>query len=306
MKNTFLVVMTVVAVVLVGFLIYLFSSDKITWNAENNSNVVATPNNNETATTTEEKKDENPGQTVLGASADGNQIMAYHFGEGEKELIFVGGTHGGYSWNTALVAFDLVDYLESNKDAVPKNLRVTVIPVLNPDGLKAVVGTTSRFDVDDVPKEASARIAGRFNGNDVDLNRNFDCDWKESGTWQSRTVSGGKAPFSEPESKALRDYVEAHKPTAVVVWYSSAGGVFASNCHGDVLPETTTLTDVFAKASGYKAFKQFDFYEITGDMVNWLAKEGIPAISVLLTTHEAVEWDKNRAGIEAMFKHYAE
>jgi hypothetical protein len=89
------------------------------------------------------------------------------------------------------------------------------------------------------------------------------------------------------------------------VWYSQAGGVFASSCHNGVLPETATLTQTFADASGYKAYQTFDFYEVTGDMVNWLAKSKVPAISVLLTNHTDTEWDKNWAGIAAVLNYYA-
>jgi len=92
----------------------------------------------------------------------------------------------------------------------------------------------------------------------------------------------------------------------VVAWYSAAGGVYSSNCHNGVLPETTKLTNAFAKASGYAAHESFDFYEITGDMVNWFAKNNIPAISVLLTNHTDTEWAKNRAGIDAVLKYYAQ
>ena len=246
------------------------------------------------------------GETTIGTSAGGRDITAYRFGTGETELLFVGGIHGGYSWNTALVAYELVDYLEENPEVVPENVRVTVVPVLNPDGLEAVVGTDGRFTAADVPSVRAETIPGRFNANTVDLNRNFDCDWQESGTWQDTTVDGGSAPFSEPESQAIRDYVAATDPDAVVVWYSAAGGVFASSCHNDVLPETRTLTTLYAEASGYRPYESFDFYAITGDMVNWLAREKIPAISVLLTTHSDVEWEKNRAGIDALLERYAE
>ena len=92
----------------------------------------------------------------------------------------------------------------------------------------------------------------------------------------------------------------------MVVWYSAAGGVYASSCHNDVLPETDTILNTYSKASGYKAYKNFDYYAITGDMVNWLAKNNIPAISVLLTTHADTEWSKNRAGVDALMKYYAE
>ena len=247
----------------------------------------------------------NEKETVIGTSVENRAITAYHYGTGDTELLFVGGIHGGYSWNTVLVAYELMDYLEENPSVIPKNVKVTVIPVLNPDGLAQVVDIDGRFTRADVSRSDIEAIAGRFNGNTVDLNRNFDCDWQSSGTWQSKTVSGGTKAFSEPESQALKGYVETHDISGAIVWYSASGGVFASNCHDDILPETLVLTNTYAKASGYKAYESFDFYEITGDMVNWLAKNDIPAISVLLTTHSDVEWDKNKAGIEALLKHYA-
>ena len=245
-------------------------------------------------------------EVAIGTSAGGNDIMAYHYGMGDTELLFVGGIHGGYEWNTSLVAYQLMDYLKANPGVIPDNVTVTVIPVLNPDGLNKIVGTTGRFTKADVPASEETTIPGRFNANNVDINRNFDCDWQAQGTWQNRTVSGGSAAFSEPESQAIHDYVESNKPAAVVVWYSAAGGVFASNCHNGILPETLTLTNLFAKASGYKAYDSFDFYKITGDMVNWLASLKIPAISVLLTTHSDTEWDKNKAGIDALLEHFAQ
>jgi len=253
-----------------------------------------------------EESDELPfvTETVIGQSVQGRDITAYHYGTGDTELLFVGGIHGGYEWNTVLVAYQLMDYLNANPNVVPANVTVTVIPVLNPDGLNKIVGSPGRFSLVDVPDSAAATIPGRYNANNVDLNRNFDCDWQAQGVWQDKTVSGGTAPFSEPESQAFRQYVQARRPTAVVVYYSAVGGVFASNCHTGILPETLTLTNLYADASGYKAYEDFDFYTITGDAVNWLAKNKIPGISVLLTTHEDVEWERNNAGVLAILNHY--
>jgi hypothetical protein len=52
--------------------------------------------------------------------------------------------------------------------------------------------------------------------------------------------------------------------------------------------------------------KAYDFYAVTGDMVNWFAKNKIPAISVLLTNHTDTEWTKNKAGAEAILKSFAQ
>ena len=246
------------------------------------------------------------GTSTIGTSVSGTEIVAYHFGTGDKELLLLGGIHGGYSWNTALLSFELIDWLTKNESIIPDNVRVTIIPVLNPDGLKVATGKTGRFVASDITTVEDTRIAGRFNARNVDLNRNFECEWQTSGTWQNRSVSGGSAPFSEPESQAVKNYVQTSEPTAVVTWYSAAGGVYASSCKNGTLPETLTITNLYAKAAGYTAHEEFNYYEITGDMVNWLAGQKIPAISVLLTTHTETELAKNKSGIEALLNHLAE
>lgn len=305
MKKSIIIIVAIVVLAILGFFIFNKTSQE---KSENQNQEETVEKENTVSTTTEEKSlgQSEEGQRVIGKSVNGNDINAYTYGTGDTHLLFVGGIHGGYSWNTALVAYELIDYLNENRDTLAENLKITVVPVLNPDGLDKVVGTTGRFARSAVPVSESQTILGRFNGNDVDLNRNFDCDWQAEGRWQTRTVSGGTAVFSEPESQAIKKYIETNRPNAVLVWYSAVGGVFASNCHEGVLSETKELVNVFANASGYKPYEEFDFYEITGDMTNWLAKIGVPAISVLLTTHEAVEWDKNLKGIQAMFGHYTE
>jgi len=258
----------------------------------------------ETPDTAEPEPDKE--KSVIGKSVEGRDIIAYHYGDGDTEILFVGGIHGGYEWNTTLVVYKAMDYFKAYPSAIPANLKLTFIPVLNPDGLYKVVGMTGQFTPANVTSSQSVQISGRFNANNVDLNRNFDCDWQSSAKWQDTAVSGGSTVFSEPESLAIKNYIETQKPKAVVVWYSAAGGVFASSCHNGVSPETNAITQKFADASGYPAYESFDFYAITGDMVNWFAKSNIPAISVLLTNHTDIEWSKNKAGIEAILEYYAE
>ncbi len=299
-----------VALLVLGGIVYVLQKDSTSdYQAEpetDTTDVVVDESVTEEEPEPEPEPAERGPESVIGQSANGNDITAYHFGSGDEEILFVGGTHGGYSFNTALVAFELVDYLTANPDVVPEGYTATVIPVLNPDGLNETIGTTGRFDGAAVTANDEARVDGRFNGNGVDINRNFDCQWEAEATWQNRDVSGGSAPFSEPEALAIRQYVDDNDIAGAVVWYSQAGGVYASQCDGPTLPATTELTDVFADAAGYPAFAEFDFYEITGDMVNWFAKERIPAISVLLTDHENAEWSKNRAGVNAVLEYFAE
>jgi len=300
MKKTIIAIVIVILVVVgIYFLVTKFSNKVVLTNDQTVATTTAT-----TATTTATSTLENKAQMVIGKSTQGRDIMAYNYGTGETKLLFIGGIHGGYEWNTVLLAQKTMDYLKANPETIPANVKVTVIPVMNPDGLFKVVGTTGSFTQADVLASKVDTTLGRFNANNVDLNRNFDCDWQTTGMWQNKTVSGGSEAFSETESQAVRRYIETESPEAVVVWYSASGGVFSSSCHNGVLPETKKLTNAYAKASGYPAFEEFNFYEITGDMVNWLAKENVSAISVLLTNHTDIEWTKNLAGIQALLKYY--
>jgi hypothetical protein len=243
--------------------------------------------------------------SVIGTSAGGHDIRAYEFGSGDTHVLFVGGTHGAYDWNTVSLAYNFVDELQENPDMLPSGVRVSVVPALNPDGLNSVIGTTGRFDLSQVPATEQT-IPGRFNANDVDLNRNFDCQWQSQGQWRDRTVDGGSAPFSEPESQALRDYVSSFDPDAAVIWYSAGGSVVAASCDGTITSETRSLMNTYADASGYPAQDTFDAYELTGDAANWLAKVDVPAISVILETHESPEWSKNRPALEAVLEELAQ
>ncbi len=300
MKKSIIVVLVII---IIGVGIYYFTKGSST-NISVNQNQATTT---ETVNSQNNQTPQNSAVTVIGKSVEGRDILAYNYGIGTTtKLLFVGGIHGGYEWNTALVAYQLMDYLKTNPDVIPTNVKVTVIPVLNSDGLNKVVGTTTgNFSQSDVSSSDATVVAGRFNSNDVDLNRNFDCDWQTTGKWQSKTVSGGDSAFSEPESQAIKNYIEKNEPTAVVVWYSAAGGVYSSSCHNGVSAQTDKLTKTFASASGYPAHESFDFYATTGDMVNWLAKINIPAISVLLTNHNDTEWSKNQKGVDAVLKYYS-
>ena len=290
------IVIGLILLVLVGAGAFVFLSEKESIEtvppAEENEYVVPEettepePSPFEVVPAGSQKKEVTP-QEVIGASTEGKDIVAYHFGEGDTELLFVGGIHGAFAPNTSAVMDKFVAALMDEEINIPENVTVTVIPNLNPDA-----------------RGESDTRAARLNANGVDLNRNFDCEWEAEGVWRSAPVSGGDAAFSEPEAAAVRDYVADNKVTAAVVYYAAGGGVYASNCGGSLDPTIAKLTSVYADASGYTANDEFDAYKISGDATNWMAKEGIPAIGVLLGDYTSTEWKENLAGIEAVLKYY--
>jgi predicted deacylase len=257
----------------------------------------------ETATTT-------PVRTIIGTSVQGRAIESFTYGSSHgtsttaKKIVFVGGIHGGYEWNSVLLAYQFMSYLELYPEIVPDNVSITVIPNANPDGVYRVTNKEGVFSSTDVATSTAVQESGRFNARTVDLNRNFDCLWQATSTWRSKAVSAGTSPFSEPETAAFRDFISANKPTAVVFWHSQSNAVYASQCGKGILPETLALMNTYATASQYPAVKEFAAYATTGAADDWLASIGIPAITVELSTHESIETERNIAGVRAVLEYY--
>lgn len=290
-KNIVIAVLVLVVVLIGGYALYVQQT--------------ATPEPSPVAPTPVAEPAPEVRSSTIGTSVEGRTIDAYQLGSGETHLLFVGGMHGGYEWNSTLLAYEMLDYLEEDLSRVPEDVTVHIIPNLNPDGMALAVDQEGRFTAADVTDPTTRVAAGRFNANQVDLNRNFDCKWAPESSWRGETVSAGTEPFSEPEAAALRDYVQATNPEAVVFWHSQANNVYASECEAGVLPETLTLMSTYAQAADYGEVPVFDAYPITGDAEGWLASIGIPAVTVELETANSIEWPRNLAGTMATLELYS-
>jgi len=232
--------------------------------------------------------------SIIGQSVQGRDIMAHTFGTGSTSVLFVGGIHGGYEGNTVGLAEGVIEEFHLQPGVIPDHLTVHVIPNLNPDGY-ALPATATDFD-------------RRMNANGVDLNRNFDCEWVAESTWRSTPVSGGSAPFSEPEAVALRDYITLIQSNliAAVFWHSKANQVFTSECGlgNGTAPGGPQLMNTYATAANYEAFGMWTAYPVTGAAEDWLATLGIPAITVELETRDSIEWQRNWAAVLATLRLY--
>ncbi len=244
-------------------------------------------------------------QPPIGQSYGGRPIEHYIFGAGPVHLAFVGAIHGGYEWNSANLAYAMIDYFERNPAAVPDAITLHIVPVANPDGLARVAPDWQTGPIPTPAGVISDTYSGRFNGRDVDLNRNWDCNWQPTAVWRDEPVNAGLSPFSEPEVIALRDLFLDTPMAAVVFWHSAAGTVLAGFCAPvEVHAPSRELAQVYAAASGYSTQAPLG-YVISGDASDWLTTQDIPSFAVELTTHSVVEWDRNIAGTLAVLNHFA-
>ena len=244
-------------------------------------------------------------QPPIGRSYGGRPIEHYVFGAGPVHLAFVGAIHGGYEWNSANLAYAMIDYFERNPAAVPDAITLHIVPVANPDGLARVAPDWQTGPIPTPAGVISDTYSGRFNGRDVDLNRNWDCHWQPTAVWRDEVVDAGLAPFSEPEVVALRDFFLAQPMQAVVFWHSAAGTVLAGVCDtSEAHAPSRELAQIYAAASGYSTQAPLG-YAISGDASDWLTTQDIPSVAIELTNHSVIEWDRNIAGTLAVLNHFA-
>jgi hypothetical protein len=124
----------------------------------------------------------------IGASLEGRDILLHTYGpEGEESAgrtLLVGGLHG----DEAATILLLEDFLA--RFAGGLRTPAAVLPVANPDAYER---------------------RSRYNARGVDLNRNCDANWSADSL-----EPPGPAPWSEPESCALRDFIGAWRPSKIV------------------------------------------------------------------------------------------
>ena len=142
----------------------------------------------------------------IGKTVFGREIYAVRCGEGAPVGVAVYAIHGR-EFITAKLAF------EQYKIGVIGS--VWLIPLVNADGaLLSQVGLTSapvyeRKKLRAVNGNSEDFSLWKANGRGVDLNVNFDADWGK-GVRNVFSVGPenfvGETPFSEPESRALREF----------------------------------------------------------------------------------------------------
>jgi len=194
--------------------------------------------------------------------------------------MLVGGIHGGYELNTVILMNEFIDHLEENPELIPPDVTLYIVPCANPDG--AVGGTN--------------RLEGRFNGNGVDLNRNWDYRWQPTSVHGQTPVSAGSAPFSEFESAGLRDLILEKQVEAVIIYHSAMAAIFQGV--GTTTSDTVELALLMVEATGYRyAPTEVNYPATTGNAIDWLTLNGITCIEIELTNHQDIDWIINYNGL---------
>lgn len=229
-----------------------------------------------------------PAVFEIGRSVQDAPLHVTKFGSGDKVVVLVGGLHAGFAPGSVQLAEELIAYFSEFPADIPAELSLFIIPNANPDSAAA-----------------PGQLPGRLNGNGVDLNRNWDCRWTADPLWGGTPQAGlgGTAPFSEPEVRALADFLQQQPVQAVVFWQGRAAlGLSSPGACGEEALVSRPLAQIYGAASGYRIadFEELVDQEVTGDVTNWLDAQNIPAISVLLPDYRVSDFEHNLPAVTAV------
>ena len=227
---------------------------------------------------------------IIGESMDGHDIWAFKVSdnpnedEEEPEVLYTGLTHAREPVGM-MNLFYFVQLLCENYGTDPEltylvdNREMWFIPVINPDGylynesIQPNGGGMHR-------KNRRDTNCGDGTNRGVDLNRNYGYGWGANNTGSSpdpcSTTYRGTEEFSEPETAAVRDFVE-DREFMNVLHYHAYSNVLIHPYGNASLPEEPDLTtyrevgEEMTHYNGYAVGTGFEVigYTVNGDAVDW-------------------------------------
>ena len=215
---------------------------------------------------------------VIGTSPDDRDIMAVTIGNknAKKHLVVLGNIHAREYMTTVLCMRQMEITLDNLSEKVGgkriseilNQVAIHYIPSCNPDGTAisqyghdAIRDTTLRNNLKNM-NMSSYTTLWKANARGVDLNRNWNYGFYVRGKRGWQGFSGTKS-FSEPETKAIRDYIRGLKGKGKVcgiISYHATGSLLYGKClskaKATVRKNTKRMSDVAQNRTGYHIMPQ--------------------------------------------------
>ncbi len=147
---------------------------------------------------------------VVGSTIEGRFVRGIHIGrtDGERKALLIQGCQHAREWVTVMATTFMAEYIVRNADIdqqvddLLNEMEFFIIPIVNPDGYEWTRSGHRLW-------RKNRRRHLDFNYG-VDLNRNWGVGWGVGSGSSNQTISDvfrGAAPFSEPETRNIRDFV---------------------------------------------------------------------------------------------------
>ena len=237
---------------------------------------------------------------TCGKSVLGKSIYSFVVGEGLRQIVYVGGTHGN-EWLTSLLLLRFCEKLMNESvcdgaiagyklNEILKKIQLIIIPELNPDGIEIAIrgaGACEKYKGECIKNCNGDFSNWSANVRGVDINHNFNADWYALRDYEkSKGISapsprrfGGPYPESEPETKAITRLCRHLKPDTLYTFHSQGEEIYYE--YGTNTPEKAlTMARALAGVSDYTLVKN-EGHAASGGLKDWFIEEfGKPAFTV--------------------------
>ena len=193
-------------------------------------------------------------------------------------ILFVGSHHAREHLSTEIPLM-LAQHFTANYASDPQIKRlidtrdIYIVPILNIDGkLYDIKGGQYKM------WRKNRSINGQSSSKGVDLNRNYSFGWGTGGSSKSpgSNVYMGPAPFSEPETLAVKNFIEATPNIRTFISYHTFSELILYPWGGSHDHVGGTDQQIFEKMAqdmsqwnSYKPQKASDLYVASGDTCDW-------------------------------------
>ena len=239
--------------------------------------------------------------SVLGKSILGKDIPVLVLGKGNRHILYVG-AHHGMEWITSNLLlrflFDFCECYQSGRTVYRVSLpafweqySLHIVPMLNPDGVE--------YQMHGIHPENPLyeRILGMNGGRDdfshwqanargVDLNHNYNAGFAEYKRWEleNKILGGapgrysGQAPESEPEVRALCNYIRFYVPRFVMTLHTQ-GEEILFRSRGKTVVGTEAGARKTASICGYR-LADATGPAAYGGLTDWCVESNLPALTI--------------------------
>ena len=201
----------------------------------------------------------------IGESVMEKKIFCIKVGTGDKKL-FINGSHHGLEYLTSAFIMKFFDELSKayqNKDTLfsydvcnlLNKVSLYAVPMVNPDGVDIAVNGI------DITNPYHRRLISRVgihsfnkvwqsNANGVDINHNYDANWHPAEEHASPSKYAGPYSESEPETKAIVDFVRTENFDMLIAFHSQGGEIYY-DFDGSISKNSLDIAKHLASVSGY-------------------------------------------------------
>ncbi len=222
---------------------------------------------------------------IIGKSVMKKPIYYIRAGRGEKKL-FVNCAHHGLEYLTAAFMMRFLrEYAGAAENGkmfdcdVPRLFRgvsLFAVPMVNPDGVDIAV---NGLDVTNPYHQKLISMVGihsfnkvwQSNVRGVDINHNYNAGWRAVKTAPDATKYSGPYSESEPETKAVVDFVRNNDFDMLIAFHSQGGEIYY-DFDGMQAENSRRLAEEMAAVSGY-AVSQPEGSASFGGCKDWFIKE---------------------------------